>query len=1850
MGNGAGVVVLKPLSKAIADGDSIQAIIKAAAMNNDGKVKAAYTAPGVMGQMDVVRQAHLQADIEADSMSYIETHGTGTALGDPIEISALTEAFAQPVEKEVFCALGTLKANIGHLDAAAGIAGLIKAVLALQKEVIPPAIHCQQVNEQLKLSQTPFYINQQIQPWPRTEKVRRAGVSAFGVGGTNVHLILEESPMVISTDAQEKNYLLPVSAKSDVALKDYLRDYAVFFAKQPEMDIEALVHTLQNRRVHFDKRQAVVAASAEEAAQQFTALSNTFKKSNTKQKTVFLFSGQGSALNQHTYQLYLDYPAFRQAFDECDSELQNLYGFSCKKLLETGDVEGAAQTQPLSFAIQYALYKLWQSIGVEADVVVGHSIGEYAAACVAGFMSLKDAASLIGKRGQLTEEKALPGTMLAVAATADELNIPAGIEVAAYNSPVQTVISGERQRLEYYKIELEEKGFSVRQVAVNYAFHSALMEPVLEELQSHAAQLNYQSGNKVKFISTLTGKELKGGDINADYWARHCRNTVQFQHVIEGLDSENTLFIELGAGSVLLSQTRHCLADKKISASCPSLGKNPKQFINSVAQAYSAGINIKWSALASVKKQTISLPTYPFQRQRYWIEPDSRMESLADLQELVAADSRFADDEKTLFNNFIKRLQQKEVPSVPLYAMDWQALESKTGDQLTQHTCLLLHKNSKATFIEQGQKTELSVNWRKKSDLAEFLQEKNFTEDINVIYQVDTRNGEQECLRIVELQQALNELSLQYRLILHTDQIHPWENKQLSESASRAFAVWGLARTLALEIPQNWGGIIDCSAEEIVREGFIDELQKNKELLSRHGVLYRPVFKEFTPEKSRSFSIDSEKVYLISGGLGSIGVEVCQWLLRQGAKELYLLGRSELAGEKLEAFEGLQRKSAGLRYIQTDIGDKKAVDTVFEKLLEDGKKLAGFIHMAGVISYQPLKDFSAEEWLKTFRPKIQGALNIQPWLERFKVDFVINFSSISSQWGFKSLAHYAAANAFLDSWTYYQRQCGLNSFAINWGPWQGTGMANGENGRLLELTGLQLMSPGQALRSLENLLCSDHPQASIIDFDPLVLKAFLPDLKIERARPEDVIEDIAVNQQSELQQQWQQADFAAKKALMIDYVKNLLFETIGESAAQLHAESSMAELGLDSLMAVQMISRLREDLQIDCSIRLFLENPVIGEFSEVVASLNSTVDESNYITKVDHRQPQQLSFAQERLWVANTLSDGKGDAYNITAALSLKGELNVTILQKSLDILVERHLSLKTLFIERDGEVLQQIADDFRILLTVEEISKGQVQQVLEAFSKEPFDLKTDVLIRVRLLKVDEEEHILCINQHHIISDGWSIRLLIEELTEVFTALQAGQPVQLSAQDIHYIDYAVWERQRAEDPAYGEEDLAYWRQKLQDVEPLKLPFSGGVRGSEGLAACSDFNLSKEVLTSLEDLGKETDSSLFMLMQAALNILLWRNTGQKDILISAPNANRQHPQTRQVYGFFVNTLALRSTINPEQSFSSYLRDIKENCLEAYNHQDIAFEKVVDHLRHEAGELRNCLTQVRFVMDNYPQLEKLAHLDVEILPLEQQKAKFDMMFTVRTHKGCLEVNLEYDRGLYCAAGMDNLMQQFGQLIESIVRDSTLALKDYQLISVEQRQQLAQWNASDLAFDRSQTIVDRISDWVVKTPQQTAIRFEDESFTYAEFNERADELAQHISQQLTGCEPLVALCLQPGLEMPVAMLATLKAGAVYIPLDPASPPERLAAIIDDAKPQLIISTSAVLDENHLELKDYPLFLLDEKREVLQDVELPKLSSSSAAYVIYTSGSSGNPKGVLVEHLSLVNYSHWLGTYQTK
>ncbi|MEH1166758.1 amino acid adenylation domain-containing protein [Micromonospora sp. CPCC 205539] len=1403
--SGIGLVVLRRLTDAIADGDLIHAVIRGSAMNNDGAQRAGYSAPGVAGQVEVVSRALAVAGVAARDIGYLEAHGTGTLFGDPIEVSALTEAFRRGTADQRFCALGSVKASIGHTDAAAGVAGLIKAVLALRHRTLPPAVNVRRSNPAINLATSPFHLPAQAQPWPADGQPRRAAVSSLGMGGTNAHVVLEEAPERATPEAPPTPAgpeLLVLSARTPGALDRATTALRGHLGAYPDLELPDVAAAL-GRRHSMAYRRAVVCADRADAVDALATPERLLSAApeRTDAELAFVFPGYGAQHPGMGAGLYRAEPGYRAVVDECVELLREPLGLDLRRVLDPGpdDLDAALRllaepriNQPALFVTEYALARLLLDRGLRPALMLGHSLGEYVAACLAGVFDLADALRLICARSRLSQSTE-PGAMLAVALPEADIArlLDPEVALAAVNAPELCVLSGRPTALDAVAARLRAEQVECRPLPADRGFHSALLDPVLDEFRVEARQVTYRAP-RLPYLSNVTGAPVTVEQAtDPEYWVRHLRGTVRFADCAALLARAELVVAEVGPGHTLGGLVRQAgVAPHRV---VPVMrhpradGDDQRIALTAVARLWLAGVPVDWSTFHRGPRRPVELPTYPFERQRHWIERGVRTQPASGSAAAPAA-------------------------------------------------------------VAEPEPTDLST------------------------------------------------------------------------------------------------------------------------------------------------------------------------------------------------------------------GNRPALPTVF------------------VAPRDPAERAVAEIWT--------------------------------------------------------------------------------------ELLGI----------------------------------------------------------------------------------------------APVGAHDDFFALGGHSLLATQLVVRVHARLGVALPIEAVFATPTVAG---IAAALPVPVGPAASATLVVAAETQPLeriprgpagsapvSSGQRRLWFLEQVHDQV--AYVAFAALRLHGDLRVDVLGAALTELVRRHDVLRTVFEPGPdgGDPVQVVRPAEEVPLSVRELPAGpphadlaeRERVALVAVAREPYDLANGPLFRPVLFRSAPDRHVLALGMHHIVSDGWSLGVIRNELGALYDAYLAGAPSPLPELSLRYADYARWQRDRADADA----GLAYWRRQLAGAPTaVELPTDRprpAVQSFDG--AVTRRTLPPELTEQLRDLGRRHGATLYMTVLAAVQTLLFRYTGQRDICVGSPVAGRVRAELEPLIGFFLNSLVLRTTLESGWSFGRLLEDVRHTALAAYDHQEVPFERVVDALDVPRDLSRNALFQVMVNLLNLPDEPlTMGGLRAEPLSVENGTAQVDLTLYAYDRPEGLLCCLEYTTALFDEATAQRMLTHLEQLLRGVVAEPDRPLSDVEILTpTERQQQVTAWNDTDRPVP-AVTLTRLVQEQVARTPDRPAVTCGSTTLTYAQLNVRANRLARRLRRIGVARGDTVAVSLERSADLLVALLAVLKAGGAYVPLDPSYPLDRQRWVLTHSKAAALV-TEAGPTESFADFAG-PVLRVDDPGAAVEschDLE-PVTGPEDLAYVLYTSGSTGRPKGVRVSHASVVN-----------
>ncbi|MEH2158022.1 type I polyketide synthase [Nostoc sp.] len=1290
--DGVGIVVLKRLEDALADGDCIHAVIKGSAINNDGAAKVGYTAPSVGGQASVIAEAQAIAGFNPETITYIETHGTGTSLGDPIEISALKKVFAARTKNNGFCAIGSVKPNVGHPNIAAGVTSLIKTVMAVKHGLIPPSLHFEHPNPEIDFANSPFYVNTKLSEWKTNGTPRRAGVSSFGIGGTNAHVLLEEAPVIEASSLSRPCQLLLLSAKTSTALETVTAQLCTHLEQNPDIFLPDVAHTLQVGRRAFDYRRIVVCYGQKDAVELLDkqdllgVFSHHLKPGHCP--VIFMFSGQGAQYANMAQELYEIEPTFRRHVDSCAEILQPHLGLDIRSLLypnkedtETASkqLQQTALTQPTLFVTEYALAQLLMSWGVRPEAMIGHSIGEYVAATVAGVFSLEDALLIVAKRGELMQQ--LPtGSMLAIRLAEKDVRsllesetlYKNSLQIAAINSPSDCVVSGTNEAVATLQNQLSSQQIECRLLHTSHAFHSQMMEPILQAFIKAVKKVKLNPP-RIRFISNVTGSWITDAQAtNPDYWCQHLRQTVRFSDGISQLLKQfEGVFLEVGPGRILSTITTQHLDKNAKQQVLTSLRHVQEQqsdvnfLLQTLGRLWLFGVEIDWSGFYThEQRHRLPLPTYPFERQRYWIDAKSPSPSLKSKSVKLDNKQDIADwfYVPSWKRSLLPNLSSSKIESTQdewLFFID----DFGVGEKLSN---ALLNQGKNVITVKQGEQfSKLSdgvytINPYKRQDYETLFQELilfgKIPQNVAFLWSISKLENCQsrkllEFNSLLFLTQSLSKIknsdglrpAVGDRTALTDNPLQLWvisnniQEVNGNEKLDPAKAtILGLCKVIPQEYPNITCRCIDIAltnhqgSEDIegnYNSNIIDQLLSEFTSLSSDLIVaYRDFYRWVQIfEPLRLESVVKEKtplrkqgVYLFPGGLENIGVVLAEYLATSLQAKLIFIEDSAFPEKddfsqwlethtqedevsyKIKKLILLEELGAKVLLVRSDITNYEQIHQSLAP--ENIGQIHGVIYSTGIKReniFSSIPEIGNIELENLFDSQHHQITILEQVLQNIKLDFCVVFSSLSSVLGGFGLGLYSAANNFIDTFTNrHNRTHSLPWYTLNWDKLQLN--TTQEQKALGQVSGVELaITPTETVEVFKRIFSLD--KATQVVVSTVDLKA-----RCERTFDLDSLPDSKSASQIDSSSRYFRPNlnnsYLAPTNELEKQITEIWQEVLG--VGEIGIYDNFYELGGDSLIATQLISRLRERFPVELPLRdLLLEAMIPVKQAEMIEQL-----------------------------------------------------------------------------------------------------------------------------------------------------------------------------------------------------------------------------------------------------------------------------------------------------------------------------------------------------------------------------------------------------------------------------------------------------------------------------------------------------------------------------------------------------------------------------------------------------------------------------------------------------------------------
>jgi phthiocerol/phenolphthiocerol synthesis type-I polyketide synthase E len=1286
-GSGVGVVVLKRLGDALKDGDHIHAVIRASAVNNDGTQKVGYTAPSVEGQASVISAAQTLADVGPETISYVECHGTGTSLGDPVEIMALSNAFRAVGERRNFCALGAVKSNIGHLDVAAGIAGLIKTVLALEHRLLPPSLHFESPNPQINFENSPFYVNRSLQEWKNGPHPRRAGVSSFGIGGTNAHVVLEEAPAHAHSGPGRSSQLLLLSAKSPDALDAATRRLLEHLRIHPESILADVAYTLAIGRKAFDCRRTAVCTDIADAVRVLREMDparvSTYQYAGPSRAVVFMFPGGGAQYAQMGRGLYEAEPVFREQVDSCAEMLRPLLGLDIRTFLyppANEEKEASLRMKepliglPALFITEYAVAKLWMSWGIVAHAFIGHSLGEYTAAALAGVFSLEDALALVVTRAKLFGR--LPaGAMAAVPLSAEEIEpyLSDDLSLAAVNGESQCLVSGALSAVDHLVKKLAEEEIECRRLQIDVASHSHMVTPMMGEFGDFLRTLKMYPP-RIPYISNVTGTWITGHEaVTPDYWLRHLRQPVLFGPGVQELLSEPTrLLLEAGPGHTLSTLAK--MSARKpdaLSVLCSMRHPYERQddlafLLGTAGKLWLAGASIDWQRFyAHEQRARVVLPSYPFERQRYWLEPPRK-----EHPEGATADKTDDIDQwfylpswKLLPLPFVESLASSDSDGETwLIFLDDEGLGACVAEKLLASSASLYfaHRGSHFECINERR---YMLNPENQGDYAQLVEEieKQVTGRLNIIHLWNVTRRECNVGRSFEEFQHLGMYSLvnfakAAAQCSFSSPVFLWVvSTDLHQIESRDVPVPDKATLLSpcIVVPQEyenfscWSIDVDLvpdkfenTAAHILAE--IRACTPNRITAIRGGQRWVRSFEAVhIDEKNLSQYLRPNGVYVITGGLGGIGAQMAGFLAETEGVRLALIERSmlpssedwekwllehsedDVVSAKIRKIQELTAKGANVMPLSADVADRDQMLATMNQILAQWGEVDGVIHTAGVAGETAMcliPDLQKSDYDRHFHAKVEGSRTIAEVIAALQPKFCLLFSSNAALLGGLGSIAYSAASIFMDAFAETMAITGNTRWiSADWDPWL---TRDDERIHATYDTGLQkhALNAEESRETFRRVIAGAPPGRVIVSTGNLPLRIRFWTEGGANAAPGNKEDGTAHTLHA---RPTLTTTYVPPRSELENTVLQIWQQALGINQLGIH--DNFFDLGGNSLIGLRMINTVKKTLQIELPIMALFEGPTISSLCQRIEQKQFVVPDFDEVQERGERRRKTLA-------------------------------------------------------------------------------------------------------------------------------------------------------------------------------------------------------------------------------------------------------------------------------------------------------------------------------------------------------------------------------------------------------------------------------------------------------------------------------------------------------------------------------------------------------------------------------------------------------------------------------------------------
>ena len=1962
-GSGAGIVVLKRLEDAIADRDFIHAVIRGTGVNNDGGKKIGFTAPSAEGQASAITSALANADVDPSSVGYVELHGTATPLGDPIEFDGLKRAFGTRSATGA-CVLGSAKANVGHLDAAAGVTGLIKAALCLRECAIPPLANFRSPNPHIDLADSAFRIETELTAWPRSEAPRRAGVSSFGVGGTNVHVVLEEAPAVReATPSTGGVHILPLSARTPAALTAQAETLAQYLRRHPEMPLADVAFTLAKGRAEREERGAIVARTSAEAAEKLDRLAKREGKPTPQESApiVFMFPGQGSQYPAMGKTLYRSEPVFRSWIDRGAEALEGALGQDIRAILYDASltdadgkhpIQSTVFAQPALFLTQHALAQLWLTRCIRPDAMIGHSVGELVAATLAGVMSFDDAVTLVAARARLMMS-APRGAMLAVAASEERVAglLAPELDIAAVNAPEMCVAAGPFEAIAQMEARLGDAGIECKRLQTSHAFHSAMMDPVVADLEAVASGIAYHDP-QIPYVSCVTG-EWAGGSLATDgrYWARHCRNTVRFSEALATVVGDRRpVLLEVGAGRVLSTFASRSVGRNRYAAAVASLpdfseaDRDLSVFNEATAQLWTLGCKPDLSIVQEPAAKRVPLPTYAFQRKLHWIEPPRPVVTLPppqsntprpnrDATELNVSDAMTAQPaaqdrmprlcselaaifealsgepigaaewnldfvelgfDSLLLGQITKKIQRQygvtiafrqllgEFPSIDVLARHLDATLTPDAVEELPAAAMLAVEAVVSAMPSAAAPAVQPAAVAAVGDMAAMLQAQLSAMQTIIAGQLDLLRGHGGPLPQAAVPTAITPPAVSAQpvkpeaasepapVVASTEEprgrFRPFDARATRSGATEAqnHLIADLTRRYAAKFP------VSMAQAQKHRPYFADP---------RSAAGFRAEWKDMvfpvvarTSQGSKIWDVDGNEFIDLVNGYGQTAFGHAPDFVRAAvARQLgdgFAIGpQTPLAGEVAEQFSrmvGLDRVTfcntgseavmAAMRLARCVTGRDTIV--VFnndyhgqfdEVLVKAGGRNAApkAVPFAPGIPPEsvanmvvlPFNSPEALDWIRGNASDI-AAVIVEPVQSRhpeiLAFDFLHELRAIT-QAADAALVFDEVVTGFRTHPDGMQAVLGIKADMATYGKIAGGGLPVGilaGSARFMDAL------DGGGWSFGDDSIPEVAPTffAGTFVRHPLVMAACKAVL--------DHLEAAGATLQEKL---------AQKTAALVARINELFVARGVPSRVETYSSWFIFNVAsADKFGALfQFNMRLLGVHVLDgypCFLTTAHSDSDLEKIYEAVAQTVETLQRAGILVSEGHAPalpiaahavPIEVPLTEPQIEILLSAQMGPkaSCAYNESMTIEFDGAIDATALQGAVNDFVARHEAMR-------GTV--KVGDELKLViapqLTIDiPVIEGADDAGLAAIKQEeaatPFDLYGGPLLRALIVKHDTGRCALILTGHHIVFDGWTANLFVNEVAAFYTQRRTGAHAELDPVE-------PWSSFATASAGANASIPAYWLDRFATTPvPLALPTDRPRPAIKSFAGATvSATIDPALLGDARKAGAKLGCTLFATLFGALQVTIGRIAEQEDIVLGCPTAGQTVVEDKVLAGHCVNFLPLRAPFTMDKPIGEHLKTVKMTLMSAFEHQQITYGALVRALKLTRDPNRTPLTDVQFNLERLGEDIDFGDAKADLVANGKAAVNFDLFFNmVESAKG-LRIDADYNTDLFDQSTVVRWIENFRQVLRALVADAATAIGEVDIIGEAERAWLEARNPQSPRLPDLYSIPERFASAAQQYPDRVALVADGAEMTYRELEAASNQMANALFSRGIAKGDFVGLMSGRSIEAIVMILAIIKTGAAYVPLDPAYPAARQEYVLGNCGANIVLigpGAEDVIGRFALGERAVTYAALSAEASKCEDSKpAVVIRGDDPIYVMYTSGSTGKPKGVVVPHRGIV------------